>query len=445
MKKIKILIIIFIIIIIALVGAIYMLNRNTKEEIVSNTVNNELSQQELEDELQQGVVGKADENPILSASDYMTLKRCVTSFFNTINQKSPAYYGKDGERTSTAEDVAEMELRLLSENYIKKNNITTQNINQYIYHISTGTFFIPTQVKKFYETERVNSFVIKGLVEDMNYKPMMEVLLILNIDTSQATYSIEILKNDQNINSIAPTKLEKIDKNDMNEFEYLQITEENIINELTDVFKKAVLGYPEVFYNQFLAEDYKQAKFTNVNDFKEYVARNKDLIGQINIKEYIKEDNGNTTQYILVDQYQNRYIINYKSLVNYKTYLDYYTTEINTFKKSYEEAENEAKVGIQINKMNQMLNMKDYNAIYKKLNATFRSNHYSTVSQLAEYLQKNSYEINTIELDEREENGDYYICQCILKNQKNEQEEKNMTIMIKLIDDNNFEMSFNIQ
>lgn len=445
MKKIKILIIIFIIIIIALVGAIYMLNRNTKEEIVSNTVNNELSQQELEDELQQGVVGKADENPILSASDYMTLKRCVTSFFNTINQKNPAYYGKDGERTSTSEDVAEMELSLLSESYIKKNNITTKNIHQYIYNIATGIFFIPTQVKKFYGEERVNSFVIKGLVEDMNYKPMMEVLLILNIDTSQATYSIEVLDNNQSTNAIIPTKLEKIDKNDMNEFEYLQLTEENIINELTDVFKKTVLGYPEVFYNQFLAEDYKQAKFTSVNDFKEYVASNKDLIGQINIKEYSKEDNGNTTQYILVDQYQNRYVVNYQSLVSYKMYLDYYTTEIDTFKKNYDEAEDETKVVTQINKIRQMLNMKDYNTIYKKLNATFRNNNFKNVNQLAQYLQKNAYDINTITVDDVEENGDYYVCTCTLTNQKNEQESKNMTIMIKPIDYSNFEMSFNIQ
>ena len=92
-----------------------------------------------------------------------------------------------------------------------------------------------------------------------------------------------------------------------------------------------------------------------------------------------------------------------------------------------------------------MLNTKDYNAIYKKLNATFRNNNYKNINQLAQYLQKKTYDINTIAVEDIEKNGDYYVCSCTLTNQKNEQEEKNMTIMIKLIDDNNFEMSFNIQ
>ena len=36
----------------------------------------------------------------------------------------------------------------------------------------------------------------------------------------------------------------------------------------------------------------------------------------------------------------------------------------------------------------------------------------------------------------------YYICDCVLRNQENDKEYKDMTIIMKLVDDNNFEMSF---
>lgn len=385
-----------------------------------------------------------EEPPVFTESDYMTIKKCITGFLNTINKNNSAYYGADGTRTSSDEEIAEKEISLLSQDFISKNNITAKNISQYVYNLKTNTFFVPTEVKKFYELNEVSSFVVKGMVEDTEYHPIMEVVLIVNLDTEQSTYSVEIIKEKNDISTVIPTQLDKIEKNDYNEFAITESTNENIIKETVNTFKQTILGYPEVCYNKFMPAEYKQAKFANANAFKTYVQRNRELIEQINIKGYQKIDGGNRTTYILVDQYQNRYILNYRSMIDYTMTLDYYTIAVDTFKNAYDSADEDVKVSTQMNKLQQMLNFKDYNAIYSKLNATFRNNNYQNVNKLAQYLDNNTYALNTIEVNNMEQRDGYYICTCTLKNQKNTQEQKNMTIMIKLNDYNNFEMSFSM-
>lgn len=450
-KKIRLLLFMIFIVSAVVVGSAIMLyiqmqkGTNTTNNPITNVNNTQDTTAESGDpEGQSSGDIPIDEGMRTSNADYIILKQCVNGFLNTINKNNTAYYGADGTKTISDDEIAKMELDLLSQSYINKNNINVKNINQYIYNINTATFFILTDVKQYYGTEQVNSFVVKGLVENTEYKPLMEVTMILNIDTTQATYSVEILNNNTSIDAVTPTKLEKIDSNDVNEFQYIQLTDENIVKETVNTFKQTILGYPEVCYNKFMPAEYKQAKFANANAFKTYVQRNRELIEQINIKGYQKIDGGNRTTYILVDQYQNRYILNYRSMIDYTMTLDYYTIAVDTFKNAYDSADEDVKVSTQINKLQQMLNFKDYNAIYSKLNATFRNNNYQNVNKLAQYLAKNTYAINTIEVNNMEQRDGYYICTCTLKNQKNTQEQKNMTIMIKLNDYNNFEMSFSM-
>lgn len=456
MKKIRILIIIFIAIIFSLlilIGVIKTKGNNSNTVNITNEFvgqenmyyDNNLSAQDIEDESRQGILGEAEKVPVINESDYITVKKNVAAFLNTLNKNNPAYFSMDGTKTSTDKEIAEMELALLSENYIKKNNITVNNISKCVYDINTGVFFIPTEIKKFYEQERVNSFVVKGLVSDMENKPLMEIMVILNIDTEQTTYSVEIIKSDTNINTVVPAKLEKIEANDMNRFTYIQLTDTNIINEIISSFKQTVFGYPEVFYNNFLNSNYKNAKFANVNEFKEYINTNKDLLFSVSIKSYKKEESGKHTVYTLVDQNENKYVIEYSSIANYKMCLDNYTVATTKEKTQYDNAKDEQRVLLQIKKFNQMLNMKDYKAIYNKLNATFKNNNYQSINALSDYLKKNVYETSKIELGELTKNGDYYTAECVIWNRTDTAQKKNLKLYIKLIDVNNFEFSFNIE
>lgn len=448
MKKIKIAIMLIIIIIIILIIAILSINSNNYINISNDSKNvtsienyMQLTPEELEDESRQGVVGEVKKQEIINESDYITLEKCILDFMNRINKNSSIYFGRQGKIVSDQE-INNISLQLLSENYINKNYINLDNIDEFIYAINKDVLFVPVKIRKFYKLERVNSFVIEGFLEDREYNNIMKIMLILNLDTTNNTYSIEILNNNQDINSITPSKLDQIDINDYNTYEYMQITEENIIKEITYLYKKTILGYPEIFYNNYLNSDYKKQKFKNLEEFKSYVERNKSLLQKIEVKKYDKVENNDNTIYILEDQYENIFMVSYNTIVNYKVYLDNYTIELNKFKEQYNEANEEAKIYYNIDKVRQMFNFKDYESIYNKLNTTFRNNNFSNISELEKYLKSSIYNINFIEVNNSTKNDEYYVCECTLKNQENSSESKNMTIIMKLIDSNNFEMSF---
>lgn len=449
MKKLKILTIFFSIIILILTICIVILKANGKNNNSNdnNTLygNQIISNEELEAESRQGITGETKDEPIINESDYITLVKCIDSFLNKINRNSSIYFGREGQRTSTDEEINNGILKLLSEDYINKNNITTNNIKNYIYNINKSSMFIPREIIKYYESEQVNSFVINGLVEDKDYNPIMEISLILNIDTKNVTYSIEILNTKQNLNTIKPKQIKEIEIKSSNEFKYMQLTDENIIQTIRDVYIGTVIGYPEIFYNSYLAEDYKKAKFSNVAEFKDYISKNTNRIKETAILKYNKTENEQETTYILEDKYGNNYILKYNSINKYKMYLDSYTVDLDVFKENYEKASDEEKVSLNVGKFKQMLNTKDYNTIYNKLNETFRKNNFSTVSKLEEYLKKNTYEINSIKVENKNQQNDYYVCECTLVDQTNTEQTKKMTIMIKLLDNNNFSMSFSIK
>ena len=71
----------------------------------------------------------------------------------------------------------------------------------------------------------------------------------------------------------------------------------------------------------------------------------------------------------------------------------------------------------------------------------------STYEKVYQYdaLKKNTYEINSIKVENKNQQNDYYVCECTLVDQTNTEQTKKMTIMIKLLDNNNFSMSFSIK
>lgn len=453
MKKMKILIIIMVILIILFSVLLYFtIQRNNSS--ISNSIENVNANTDNLDEQENNKIytetehTDIDEYSDIGEIDYFTLEHCIVSFFDTINRNNSLYYGAGGQKISTDEEINSLIIKLLSNEYINKNNITSDNVDKYVYNFDKEVLFVPIQVRKFYEKNQVNSFVIKGLIEDLEYTSISEVMLIVNVDTTNDTYSVEIIKNYSTINSITPTKLDKIEKNNNNTCSFITFNhEKTTIEEITSLYKKTALGYPELFYNSYLNTNYKNNRFKNLEDFKKYIENNKDIIKKINIKKYkkINNDNGSST-YILEDQYENIIIVEYKSIVDYKVYLDKYTVELDIFKEEYNNSkDDESKLSIQLGKITQMLNNKDYNAIYNKLNETFRNNNFTNVPSLEEYLKNNIYNINSVVISDYEKNDDYYVCKATIINQENTNESKDINLIIKLIDSNNFEMSFSFE
>lgn len=239
---------------------------------------------------------------------------------------------------------------------------------------------------------------------------------------------------------------EEITNREENEFVYVnEIDNKSVAKEYFNNYSKILLYNQEEAYNR-LDPEYKKIKFKNLETFKVYLNKMVYAIYTMDISKYKVNKTDDYTDYLCTDQYNNYYIFREKDgIMNYTVFLDSYTVDLDVFKENYEKASDEEKVSLNVGKFKQMLNTKDYNTIYDKLNETFRKNNFSTVSKLEEYLKKNTYEINSIKVENKTQQNDYYVCECTLVDQTNTEQTKKMTIMIKLLDNNNFSMSFSIK
>ena len=111
--------------------------------------------------------------------------------------------------------------------------------------------------------------------------------------------------------------------------------------------------------------------------------------------------------------------------------------------KYYNNLSNEDKAVYNLSTFRQMLNNKDYSAIYNVLDSTFKNNNFSNVNNLQDYLKNHIYDLNYINImDKNKEENGYYVFNCELQNIRNNSETRNMVIVINLTEGTNFTMSF---
>ena len=346
---------------------------------------------------------------------------------------------------------------IVSSKYIKEYNINESNILNIIE--------IPkmTNINQYYKIvildiltaqidQKTSIYIIKGKGRLVGNSDTFEYNIMIEIDNNQSVYSIypdKYLKDKGYDKLVQGNQINytanNIIKNTNNEFIH------NLKDDL-DMAKEYFNNYTEMlaYYNQDAANkldiEYIKEKFGSKQNFYNYLDEIKYTIYTMQINKYKVYHTKYYTDYICTDQYENHYIFRQKNgITDYTVFMDSYTVDLDTYKENYNNGNEENKVDIQIEKFNQMLNTKDYDAIYNKLNIVFKQNNFNSVKTLQEYLQKNAYEINKIEINDLYLNEDYYICECTLKNFKNTNESKKINIIIKLIDYNNFEMSFNFE
>lgn len=350
------------------------------------------------------------------------------------------------------------------ENNVLNNMLSMQFKNQY------GTYSnanVPrlTNSSQYYKTI-INEMLV-AQIDDTNYVYILKancrivnmdnsvftITLMIEIDTANELYYIypEKYVNDKKYNSLKSGdtinfSVELIDNNLDNKYKKITKTDGEMAEEYFNDYKELLKYYQNEAY-QKLNSDYAKSKFGNKETYIKYLENNKSNIALMKINQYKVYSTDNYTDYICTDQYYNYYIFRQQDgIMKYTVFLDTYTVELDTFKEEYDNSKNdESKLSIQLGKITQMLNKKDYNTIYNKLNKTFKNNNFTNISKLQEYLQNNIYDINYIKVNNMQQNDDYYICECTLNNLKNTEEVKSMNIIMKLIDSNNFEMSFSFE
>lgn len=379
---------------------------------------------------------------------YYTVKDCLDKFYKTvimeIASQSEGDYIEGGEISysqltglTSNEDKNQAIYDQLYVGYVQKNNITKTNVYEKIRDI--GNSFL---IDKMYiiDGENIKDFYV--YIENNEKKEkIFEVIL----DVNNNTYSINPLNN-VNYNEITAIDVDSINKNSNNAFNYANISDEQMAKNYFYDFKNNVLSDISKSYNK-LEENYKKKRFENIDNYKEYVNNNQNELQKIIIKKYLINNYQDYTEYVCQDQYENYYIFRAKNVMNYEVLLDNYTITTDKFKETYSEANNEKKVQMNVDKFIQMINRHDYKTSYNCISSGFKKNYLDTQEKFEEYMKNIFFEYNKFEFRNIEQKGSnlYTVTLNITDLTEESSETRNVTIIMQLNDDLDFEMSFGIE
>ena len=435
-KKIEILMVILVILILILIAVFWYINNQTTE----NKENTNTLQIEFED--------VSSDVEKIERAEYNIVSNAVTTYIQTLDMNNSRYFGQD-ESGNLIDIVSENEkmqfiLNLLSSDYISQNNITTQNLQEFVETKEEQLIFVPIEMKKLAD-ENISTFVTYGIVENLNYELNDEVTLIVNIDFNNRTFSIEpTTQNYDEITNI-DQNMTSIEQNDNNQYSIPIINNENIVRDYINQYKRLVLVAPELVYEKF-DETYRNERFGSLENFQNYISKNADEIKRISLDEYLVNTYDGYTQYVGRDKYDNTYIFNENSVLDFTIQLDTYTILTDNFKTTYDEGNDMQKVRMNIDRWVEMINNRDYHTAYKYLDETFRNNNFGSEEAFEQYMRDNfplHYQLQVGQFEETNQTYTQYIVLTDITGETSDEIEN--TIIMQLKDDYDFVMSFSVE
>lgn len=436
MKRLKIIIGIVILIIIILIVIIFLFKQKINEE----------EKEMVTPGLELENIGR--ENNKIERTEYNFVNVAMSAYMQNINLENSRYYGRNenNEYVSIVDESQKKEyiLELLSESYISLNNITIENLEEYIDVVNEQLIFVPINMKKVVD-ENVKTYVVEGIIENINYQLYDEKVFIVNLDFDNRTFSIEpTVLNYDDINSVEQ-EITRIDKNNSNQYNTTNVSIENIVKDYMNNYKRVVLVKPELIYER-LNEEYREKRFGSVEEFEIYIDDNRDEIITLQPQQYLSNAYQGYTEYVCRDKYSNMYIFKEYGILDYEISLDTYTIISDKFKETYDSSDEEYKVAMNIDKWIQMLNTRDYTHAYEVLDETFRNNNWRSEEAFEQYMRENFPLHYDVEYITYSNEGATYVQQINLTDITGENEGTiSLNIIMQLKDNYEFVMSFSVQ
>ena len=436
-----------IIIIVATIGIIIILiiaNIAKKDNISKEEMN------KIYSEVKENNEDVKDEKPIRTnrINTYVTVEETIKSYIENIKNQN-----------------VELVMSVLNKEYISKNNINSNNLSS-----STQQYKNITSYKniEMYEqnSEKFTAYYTKGQINDQG-----NVYFEIGVDVNNHTYDImPITENEYTTKINQSTGERTIEKNENNSIEFKDYDNADIAKMYFDDYLKQMISNPEKAYN-LLDKQYRETKFENYNGFVQYINANREKLeltykmetldnndfekysdyldfklqhSNLGIKKYSIETYESYVQYTCQDAEGNYYIFSAQYPMDYSVVLDVYTTDTPYFKNMYSRSTDQNKAKLNLEKIQEALNNKDYKYIYSKLNATFKANNFATERQFETYMKDNFFDKNQITYNIVEKQGDAWLFNAKLNN-ANGKEQKGINLVVKLNEGTEFEMSFSIK
>lgn len=436
MKKIRNLIIILFIFIILISLVLLLINNNKEKEnaIIGDagkTIDYENSKIEK----------------VSQKTDLMIVNNCINLYYSYLNKNNSIYYTQtdNGLEIKDSEDINSIILTLLSKKYINEKGITKDNLQEKISLVEKKIVFVPLKMNLL-QKENMEKYISYGILTDSQYTYIDDVYIIVNIDKNNQTFSIEPV--DKKVNSIEEINIQNendpIEYNQYNKYVKTKVGTEDIIKFYFDTYKRLMLSNSKIAY-EFLEEQYREIRFDGEGEFTNYIQSNIDDIKKRQLKEYSVNTYSEYIEYICKDQYENYYIFKETAPMEFTLTLDTYTIESETFKQEYEQANEQTKVLMNIDKWIDMLNNRDYKTAYSVLDETFRNNNFGSEEKFEEYMREKfpgHYKLNYGNYEKQGQNNvqEVVLTQIV----EDEVGSVSTSVVMKLLEGTNFVMSFNI-
>lgn len=312
--------------------------------------------------------------------------------------------------------------------------------------IGDNYYFVPLKMN-WKEGTDLDLYSVYGIVMDKNYENCQYVYYVVKLDSFNKIYSVKLLDgkyDDLDDIEIVDDK-EKLEPN--NKFSYLSVNDEYIIRTYMDYYKKIALSNPELFYNNYLDEDYKNKKFADINSFKEYINNNRNNIINLNATKYSIDNLSEYKQYTIEDNNNNYYIIKEKGIMDFSMLLDNYTINSEEFNEKYNSSSDKIKITTNVDKLFKMLNNKEYKDIYDNyLNSEFKNNYFSNYTDFEKFINERFFDYNYVGNITSENKGTFYLVNVNYKDGLSSAGElRNINLIMKLNDNADFEISFEME
>lgn len=444
MKKLKKMIIIIIILCVIITLCLFLLiNRNKHGGQDGNMIGDVGEQVDYENDKIENVV---------DSIDYYTVRNCINNYLSALNIKGSTYEIIDSESGTynfmNDEQIREIQLTFLAQNYIDSKGITTQNLWDNIETYDENVIFISSDMRVI-EKYNIKTFLVKGFIMDNEYNYIKDIYLLVNLDRKNKTFSIEPLY-DVNYESLEGVQFEnndtEIEKKTYNQYSDAKVGGEYVAKDLIRQYKSTIFSNPNVAYT-YLDEEYRNARFGSLEEFKSYITTNREELSTIQCKEYLINVYTDYTEYVCKDQFENMYIFDLENPTKYTLKLDTYTITTDEFKQQYQNSSNENKVKLNVDKWFDMINNRDYKNAFNYLDETFRTNNLKNDPNTFEAYMRDQYPLHyQVLYGEITERNGTYVQSVKLKDITGEDSTEYMLdIIMQLQDDMNFVMSFTMQ
>lgn len=276
----------------------------------------------------------------------------------------------------------------------------------------------------------------------------LEIIVVIGLTILISLLGIVNNEEEKNNNEQSKTTIIEngITYKTYNAVAYQFVSDAQMSSNYFNQYKTMLINSCEKAY-ELLDEAYKKEKFSNVNNFKEYIEKNKEHIINSSLKTYSRTNYDNYNLYTIKDQYGNTYIFKETAVMDYTVQLDDYTLENEEFNEKYKKAEDRDRGILNIDKFFKMINMQDFESAYSVLDDNFKQNYFKTQADFENYMKNKTFRYNKVNYKEYSNKiTNLYTYKVTLTDITEEKQgEVEFNIVMKLLEGTDFVMSFEVK